>query len=225
MTSQEIFDALHATWPAQKSWEDGAWTHRESSGGGNRVNASTRLEDSSEVPNSTLVMGRPRQPYLDQALEQARYRMRDATLALTMPVPEAPEAPPLVTTFLGWEPLEAHRMIWQQDGIGPERLAIMDRVASPKTALLGRINDRPAGAGFAACHNGIAMVHALSVLEANRRQGLAQRMMMRAMVWARAQEAHTLAVLVTKANKPAIALYERLGMRADSSYHYRVKGE
>lgn len=90
----------------------------------------------------------------------------------------------------------------------------MQRVAGPKTAILARTQDRPVGAAFVACHGDIAMLHALEVLPAARRQGSAHNMLRAAAVWAQDQGATTMSLVVTQANAPARALYERLGMVA-----------
>ena len=99
----------------------------------------------------------------------------------------------------------------------------MQRVAGPKAALLGRIEDRAAGAGFVAIHSGVAMVHGIEILPDWRRKGLAGWMMRRAAVWARENGARRLALAVTRANAPAIALYRGLGFRDAGGYAYFVK--
>ncbi|MEM8978953.1 MAG: GNAT family N-acetyltransferase [Pseudomonadota bacterium] len=225
LSSAQIFACLYATWPAAEIKQSGAWTFRKTPGGGNRVNAATRIDDAKEVPEASLVMVRAGQPGLDQALAHAGYLKRDATLALALKVPNTPVPPPLVTTFLGWEPLEAHRRVWAEDGIGPDRVEVMSRAKVPKTSILGRLDDKPVGVGFVGAHKDVAMVHALSVLPSQRRKGLAKFMMQRAMVWAHAQKCDYLSVLVTEDNQPARALYTALGFQPVTSYHYRAEGE
>ena len=103
------------------------------------------------------------------------------------------------------------------------RLAVMARVAVPKVAILGRSDDKPAGVAFVACAGPVAMLHALEVRLAMRRQGAARKMLIAAAHWAQAQGAQTFALVVTEANAPARALYERLGMTTVGRYHYRVQ--
>ena len=55
------------------------------------------------------------------------------------------------------------RALWAEGGIGPARLAVMDRVTLPKTAILGRTGDRAAGVAFVAATGDCAMLHALEV--------------------------------------------------------------
>ena len=97
----------------------------------------------------------------------------------------------------------------------------MDRAPLPKCALLGRITDRAAGSGFVAVVGGIGFVHALYVLPEFRGLGLARQMMRRAAIWAGAQGATQVALAVTRANAPAMALYTGMGMVEAGAYHYR----
>jgi GNAT superfamily N-acetyltransferase len=136
-------------------------------------------------------------------------------------------APPerLTAFVVDWPPLEVLREIWAEGGIGPGRVAVMDRVQGPKCALMGRAEDRPAAAAFVACDGPVAMLHALEVRPPLRRQGTARHLMRAAALWARGAGATWLALLVTEANRPAGALYASLGMQAVGSYHYRAGPE
>jgi GNAT superfamily N-acetyltransferase len=129
---------------------------------------------------------------------------------------------PRVTTFAMWEPLAIIRETWAAGGIGPARQAVMERVAGPKTAILGRHNDKPAGAGFCAIHDGTAMVHALEVPPHQRRNGMGAWMMRQAAFWAAEQGATEITVLCTKRNEAANGLYASLGMALVGQYHYRI---
>ena len=120
-------------------------------------------------------------------------------------------------------PLAIQREIWSAGGIGPGRWAVMDRVTGPKTSLFARADDRPAGTGFVAIHEGIAMLHALEVLPALRRRGAAAHMLRAAANWAAATGATTISVVVTEANAGARALYASLGLEVVGQYHYRMK--
>jgi GNAT superfamily N-acetyltransferase len=131
-------------------------------------------------------------------------------------------AVPPVTAFAIWEPLAIMAEIWAKGGIGPQRLDVMAR-AQVKTGLLARWNEKPAGAAFVAVHDGIAMVHAVEVLEHQRRQGVAQWIMRRAAFWARDHGADTVSVLTTASNGAANALYQHLGFMPAGGYHYRIR--
>ena len=99
----------------------------------------------------------------------------------------------------------------------------MHRAAAPKTTVLGRMNDTPAGTAFAAIHHGTAMLHAIETAAAFRRQGMARHMIRALAHWAQDQGAQTVALLVTRANTDANALYTSLGMALVGQYHYRIK--
>ena len=66
-----------------------------------------------------------------------------------------------------------------------------------------------------------AMVHAVEVLEHQRKVGVAQWMMRAAAFWGAKQGAQHIAVLCVTANKPANALYTKLGFTRVGTCHYR----
>jgi len=68
-----------------------------------------------------------------------------------------------------------------------------------------------------------AMLHALGVLPAARRRGLAAHMPRAAARWAAARGAAMLDVLVARDNAPARALYASLGFEPVGQYRYRTK--
>jgi ribosomal protein S18 acetylase RimI-like enzyme len=121
-----------------------------------------------------------------------------------------------------WPPLAIQRELWAEAGIGPARLAVMERAAFPKTALLARMDDRAAGAAFVGIHDGMAMIHALEIHPRFRRRGAARHMMAGAVHWARAEGARDLGLVVTTANLGAQALYASLGLSRVGQYHYRM---
>ena len=131
------------------------------------------------------------------------------------------EPVPPVTAIPVWEPLSIMRDMWAEGGIGPGRIAVMERARGPKTAIVARWNDHPGGCAFVAIHDGIAMLHALEILPHQRQQGLGKWMMRRAAFWARDHGASHLSVVVTQANTGGNALYTSLGMTLVGQYHYR----
>lgn len=172
-----------------------------------------------------LFMLRPGEAALAAALAARGYHEAERVRVIAGPPgPLATPAPPPLAVFDIWEPLEIMRLLWAEGGIGPARLAVMNRVAGPRTALLGRLGDRPAGVAFLALAGPIAFCHALHVTPSLRRQGLARNMLSKAAGWAQDQGATTLAVLVTEANDPARALYASLGMADMGYYAYMAHG-
>ena len=235
-TTQALYDAIDATWPAAAITSEGPWRIRDGWGGGQRVSAATASGaiKANDIPlaeaamevlgQNPLFMIRGGEDALDMMLADRGYRVKDPVTLYTAPLETlATEHPPRVTCFTIWEPLQIMLDIWDQGGIGPERIAIMHRAQRPKTGILGRLNDSPAATAFVACDGPLAMLHALEVLPHQRRQGMAVWMMRQAAFWALEQGARDLAVLVVDENAPANALYRGLGMVPMARYHYRVK--
>lgn len=167
---------------------------------------------------------RPGDEALDAQLAARGYDILDPVNIYACPARHLTDIPiPRVTVFNIWQPLAIMREIWMQGGIGSERLAVMHRAQGPKTGLLMRRSDQPAGTGFVAAHDGIAMMHALEILPAHRRQGMGQWAMRAAAFWALDNGAQTLSVICTKANAGANGLYHALGMEIVGEYHYRQR--
>ncbi|WP_170603015.1 GNAT family N-acetyltransferase [Ruegeria arenilitoris] len=231
-------DVVDGTWPAASYMKVGPFKLREGRGGGSRVSAANLVGEVEAgsidaAENAMLAMGQklifclhPGDEMLDARLEQRGYGVLDPVNIYSCKINNLMDSPvPRVTVFSIWEPLAIMREIWAQCGIGPERLAVMDRVSGPKTGLLMRQSDQPAGTGFVAVHERIAMVHALEILPQHRRQGLGQWAMRAAAFWASDNKADTLSVICTKSNLGANSLYQSLGMQIVGEYHYRVKGD
>ena len=236
-TARRIYRAIEATWPPYKAVEAGPWVLREGAGGGKRVSAATArgawdadvdlpaAEDAMRIlGQDPLFMIRDGDQALDAELAQRGYRIVDPVNIYACPVWHLTDVPlPPVCVFTIWEPLAIMREIWAEGGIGPERLAVMQRAQGPRTGLFGRTQDKPAGVGFAAADEEIAMVHALEILPAFRRKGLGQWMMRGAAHWAADWGIEYLSVICTRSNSGANALYSGLGMHRIGHYHYRIK--
>lgn len=237
MDVADLAAVVAATWPAAASHACGPFAVPEGAGGGQRVSAA-RLTDprATDAPEaaidaalaalkglgqSPLFMVLGHQTRLDARLAARGLKARDTTHALAVPCARLAAAPPPVTCFAIWPPLAIQAEIWAEGGIGPARLAVMNRAAGPKVSFMGRASDRPAGTAFVALHDGCAMLHALEIRPAHRRRGLAARMVRAAADWARGEGAETFAVLVTGENRPALGLYASLGFEAVGQYQYR----
>lgn len=237
VSAQRLYEVCDQTWPAARRWQEGSWTFREGQGGGKRVSAATadgpvtetdlpvaeaRMHELGQTP---LFMIREDEQPFDALLASHGYSLIDPVIMYTRPIQHLTDVPiPRVTAFNIWEPLAIMREIWAAGGIGPARLNVMVR-AEVKTAVLARWNEKPAGAAFAAVHDGICMVHAVEVLPHQRRQGVAQWIMRRAAFWGQAQGASHLAVLCVEDNTGANALYRALGFAEAGRYHYRIKSD
>lgn len=231
-TAAQLCDLCEATWPPARIWRQAGWALRDGAGGGKRVSAATRAAPDADVAAaevamramgaSPLFMIRDKEHDLDADLDARGYKVVDPVNMYACAVSHLTDKPlPSVTAFAIWEPLAIMKEIWAAGGIGPARLAVMER-AGVKTAIFGRWNERPAGVAFAAVHREMCMVHAVEVVPEQRRNGLAGWMMRKAAFWAEEQGARTMAVLCTQANTAANALYASLGMEAVGRYHYRL---
>ena len=231
-----LFDVIDATWPCAARIEHGPWTLRRGAGGGSRVSAATtagpvtsdQIDDAMAemygLDQDPIFMVRNGQEDFDAALEAKGLVIKDPVTLYSIALSDCgwPQ-PQRMTGFAMWPPLSVCLDIWQEGEIGPSRVAIMERAVAQKTALFGRVSDKPAGTGYVAINNKIAMLHALEVRKAHRQQGLGRELMYSAAYWADAHGATDLTILVTKANEPANGLYRSLGMTEVGGYHYRVQ--
>lgn len=228
------YDVTEATWaPASKRALAGCIL-RDGAGGGKRVSAATlagtlanadlasvekAMRDMDQFP---LFMIRQNENDLDEALAGRGYKIIDPVTIYTAEISSLTKGLPPLACFSLFPPLAIMKDIWKDAGIGPERIAVMDRVNQPKTTILGRAQNHAAGVAFVAIHHETAMLHALEVKSDRRRQGVAVNMMYAAANWAQDNGAKQLSVVVTQANKGANTLYTSLGMRPVGQYHYRI---
>ncbi|MDO8881388.1 N-acetyltransferase [Pseudotabrizicola sp.] len=223
--------------PLDASWAFGVTRlSGRGQGGGKRVSAATAEPEwrDEAIPEAEAAMLALHQPplflirqgddLLDQALQSRGYRVVDPVVAYVAPASALanPPAPPMAA-FAHWPPLAICAEIWAEGGIGAARLAVMQRVEGPKSAILGRANDQPTGVAFVAIHQGVAMVHALEVRPEARRQGSAHNILRAAGAWAQQNGADTLSLVVTVANTTARNLYTSMGMEVVGHYHYRQR--
>ncbi len=234
-TQQRLYEVLERTWPHAGAYRAGPWTMRDGAGGGKRVSATTAdgaftvkdlalAEAKAAGLNQTpLFFLRDGEAELDAMLEQSGYSIIDPVTLYAAPIDEIAQKPPPVSTFVVWPPLAIMADLWAECGIARERVDVMHRATQPKTGLLARITDQPAGAAFVSIDQDIAMIHAMVVLPRFRRQGAARNMLRGAACWAQDHGATSLTLAVTTANTAANALYASLGMQVVGHYHYRIK--
>lgn len=236
MTPNALTALIDGTWPAKSIHETDGWLIREGAGAGSRVSCASQLAPNATIEDAesamrtlgqtSLFMVRDGEDALDAQLADRGYAIKDPVNFYTAPTATlAAQRPPPVTCFEVWPPLAAQEEIWADGGIDAHRIGVMERADGPKTTVLGRTNDTPAGTAFAAVHDGTAMLHAIETATAFRRQGIGRHMICALAFWARDNDAETVALLVTKANVPANRLYASLGMRVLGGYHYRIHQE
>lgn len=228
-----LFEVIDATWPAVSTRMAGGFLVREGLGGGSRVScASLETPLESAVLDAAIdahrALGqqpkfiiRPGEEALDAALDARGFELFDPVVIYDAPLASLSAEVPPVTAFAHWPPLAITREVWAEAEIGAGRQAVAGRAPAPKSAILGRTNDRAAGAAFVGIHKDTAMLHALAVLPEFRRRGVARNIMAEAVRWASAEGASRLSLVVTRRNEAANALYLELGMEAACYYHYR----
>lgn len=234
--SDDLARLLDATWPAAETTRVGPFTLRRGEGGGKRVSAATASGPVTEAEiaaaeqamddrgQQAMFAVRADQVEFDRMLVERAYLTLDPTRLYRAPIDDLAgiETPPN-HGFSVWPPLQVQNEIWAAGQVGPARLAVMHRVAGPKTAILGRSLDKPAGTGFVAVHEGLAVVHALEVLSDLRRRGVARTILVHAARWGRENGADRLVALSTEANIAASQLFEGLGFVGADAYHYRIR--
>lgn len=223
----EVFAALDATWPAAEYRALGPFRLRRGEGGGKRVSAASAegpatSGDIAAAENGMRAMGqvplfalREGEDGLDAVLAGRGYGIVDPVTLYAAPTRSGPDPAPREIT-------PALAALWAGGGIGPGRRAVMERVTGAKAVLALPGSGTPSAALFIARADGGAMLHALHVAPAARRQGLGRALTLAAIHWAAARGAPWTALAVTDANLPARALYASLGFHPVGRYWYRA---
>ncbi len=238
-----LMTALEATWPPAQTGQAGGFRLRRGAGGGKRVSAASptaqesggtqsieqRIAEASAAMaawgQGPLFQVTPDQAALDAELAGQGFAKIDPTVLYVATVAQMTGADQIPAAHSNGIVPALMAEIWAEGGIGPDRLAVMDRAAGPSVRLLGRSGDRPAGAAFVALDGDIAMIHAIEVRPAQRRKGVARQLIDAGARFARSRGAAWYTLAVTEANAPARALYEGLGMSEAGRYHYRQRKE
>lgn len=233
LSLQNLFRALDETWPPERFVMHPPWMLREGAGGGQRVSAATAMTEvrDIDIPSAEdgmralaqhpLFMLRPGEDTLDQWLEARGYDIVDPVAIYLMPLAPMTRLPDGPKVSVNWPPNAETRALWADGGIGPARIAVMERAKGAKTAIVATDGQTTLGVAFVAICDAIAMLHALEVAPSARRLGLGARLMNAAAQWAATNGAEWLSLMVTRANAPANALYRGLGMAEVGAYHYR----
>lgn len=239
MMDAALARAFEATWPAAEYREAGGFRIARGMGGGGRLGAAVPLHDwqpdgimqaiaaHRDWGQAALFCVPQGMTDLAQALQAQGFRPHKPTAVLHIPTPFLTDQPlPQVTALSAWPPLAIQREIWQQGGIDTPRQQAMDRAGLPKRALLGRLKDRAAGVAFLGISDRVAMIHAIHVTPAARRQRLAEWLMRGAGFIAAEHGATRLALAVAQENLPAMALCRKLGFAQIDAYdHWSHPGD
>ena len=237
MIDAAFAQAFETTWPAADYADCGGFRVGLGQGAGGRVSSARPAgawaeDDIDKVEAQCRAWHQPalfRVMSDDSALQDALisrgYFRQNPTTLMVAPIKllTAEPLPPL-KAFAVWPPMAIQREVWAEAGrVDPSRQAVMDRAPEPKAALLGRVSDRAAGAGFVAVADGVAMVHAMEVLPDRQRQGVAGWMMRQVAFWAADHGATRVGLAVADDNVAALATYRRLGFEVIGNYAYYGK--
>lgn len=228
--------AFESTWPAAETADSGALRSGRGLGAGGRVSSTHALHsgwsgadlDAAEqihrgwgqVPMFRVASG---DVALNDALRARGYAPENPTAIMAMACDALAGDIPEMTSFAIWPPLEVQRILWAEGNISAARQDVMMRVAGPRTALLGRLDDRVAGCAFVAVDGPVAMLHALEVAPEFRRRGLSGWLARAAAEWAVGQGAQRLGLAVSRANLAARASYDKLGFQEIETYSYWMR--
>ena len=232
----QIALAFEATWPPAQTADCGAFRTGRGLGAGGRVSSTLRLSpdwDAADLARAEAVHRRwDQRPMfrvgdsdlaLQNALRARGYDHQTPTAIMAADCAALAAELPEMTAFAIWPPLAIQDDLWAAGHIDAARQAVMRRVTGPRTAILGRLHDRAAGAAFVAVEGPVAMLHAVEVAPEFRRQGLAGWMVRTAARWAGDQGATRLALAVSRANTGARATYDKLGFAEIGGYGYWVR--
>lgn len=165
---------------------------------------------------------------LDARLEARGYEVRNPTLVqcaaisdilATLPAPTRP-VNISTTPSVGWTDFW-----WSVDGRGAETRATAEELLVRGNALYAAVPDdqRAQAIGRLALVDDTAGLYCLAVDERFRRQGLAAAVIHGLLQAATDRGAKWVWLSVLEDNAPARTLYDRLGFRTVSRYHYRVR--
>jgi GNAT superfamily N-acetyltransferase len=231
----EFLQVLKDTWPPTKIINLDSWTIRISDGAGKRASAISlegiweeasfkRLKNLlKELDKSEIFIVYQSDSLFEKELNKRNYQVFDKSCVFEIAIAELikTDAPP-VTMFSIWPPLQIQKDLWNSNGIGWQRQAVMERATKPKTSILGRWNDNPVASAFVAKSGNVAFLHALVVDQNFRRQGVAQALMQHAGQWADNHNCARLMVVTTEANSAATSFYTSLEFQLVNKYHYRI---
>lgn len=103
-----------------------------------------------------------------------------------------------------------------------EQLLSILAAIKPQTGyfLIDDVEKGPRATVLAIQDNDLAGIQSLGVAVGERRKGIATEILSAALRWARLRGAKKAWLQVSAANRPAIALYEKIGFQSAYSYHY-----
>ena len=231
----EFLKLLEDTWPPGEVIHFDNWTIRISNGAGKRASAISLegvWEEASfirlkkflkKLGKSEIFIIYQSGSLFEKELNNRNYQVFDKSCIFETSVSELiKNEPPPISMFSIWPPLEIQKQLWNSNGIGWQRQAVMNRANQIKTSILARWNDNPVASAFIAKSGNVAFLHALVVEQNFRRQGVARALIRHAGQWADRNNCGRLMVVTTEANAAATSLYTSLKFQLVNKYHYRI---
>jgi ribosomal protein S18 acetylase RimI-like enzyme len=233
-----VLAVIGAGWAPAETEALGGWEIRRGLGGGRRAGAVRALGDPGMPLEEAIARAAARQRAWGErpcfqigpddadldarlaGLAYAREGISPVMVGAAAAVAEAGRGKRMVLRVT--TPLVALEELWAANDIGAARQAVMARTPLPKMTLMLREDDRVAAAAFVAVSGRIATMSALLIAPAFRRRGLGRETVAAAARVGLEMGADTLAFSVEAENTGARALYEGLGLRQISQYHYRT---
>ncbi len=231
----EFLKLLEDTWPPGEVIHFDNWTIRISNGAGKRASAISLegvWEEASfmrlkkflkRLGKSEIFMIYQSGSLFEKELNNRNYQVFDKSCIFEISVSELiKNEPPPISMFSIWPPLEIQKQLWNSNGVGWQRQAVMNRANQIKTSILARWDDNPVASAFIAKSGNVAFLHALVVEQNFRRQGVARALIRYAGQWADRNNCARLMVVTTEANSAANSLYTSLKFQLVNKYHYRI---
>jgi len=236
-----VEEACLNAWPSPRQILLHGWILRFSGGSTRRTNSVNPLRwERRSAPGIIAAaeklyggMGRPaafRLPDMasdiDEALNRRGYVL-DQDVATLVADLTGPDSLPPSEAMLADSPDEAwiaaHRQV---RGIGEEDIAIyrqmLDTIVLPKRFSSVRDGATVCAIAYGVIHDGLLVIESVATFESFRKRGMGFRAVAGLMEWGRRQGAEAACLQVVADNRPARALYERLGFTRDLyHYHYR----
>lgn len=235
---------LRDAWPAPEWVEVGGWRLRAARGGYNRVNSvwpamfdgSVGVETAIDrveafyrehgLPACFQVLENAQPSDLDARLDRRGYGRRDACFLMTKAVSAGVSAGPGISAS------DAASTDWldvylpaQSPAKADELPGILERLTGPRAFLVAEVDGAPGAVALAGRSGADVAVDCVQTAPRCVRRGGAMRVMRAAESWAASVGASRLVLYVLATNAAALKLYERLGYRVASGYHYRFRSD
>jgi len=158
------------------------------------------------------------------------YKIIDETLVMTTKIKDMPDIP-INQDYVYQNTSEAKNEWFNSLSISekdtPERIegqkAIISRILQPKSFFFAKQDEAIIGVGMAVLEQGNLGIYDMIINPDFRRQGIAVSLIAIMVEWGRENSIHSIYLCVQGDNHPAIALYEKVGLKECFRYRYLIK--